>query len=188
MNIFNTPSPEEFVAAIERQLAHIANSGSGDVIRLRKEVQRTPEDPEQWFELGIALNQAGLQYRDLALQLADFHYRQEHPEIDDQPSDQPYTLQIDDADAMDLFGQALDALDHVERLSPDYYGLQCQKGMIHGNMHNYPLAEQCYLQALRDDDEDFSAAYYLGITYRNMGDETLAEKYLALANQLNPEP
>ena len=175
MNIFNTPSPEEFVAAIERQLAHIANSGSGDVIRLRKEVQRTPDDPEQWFELGIALNQAGLQYRDLALQLADFHYRQEHPEIDD-------------AAAMDLFGLALDALDHVERLSPDYYGLQCQKGMIHGNMHNYPLAEQCYLQALRDDDEDFSAAYYLGITYRNMGDETLAEKYLALANQLNPEP
>ena len=75
MNIFNTPSPEELVAAIERQLAHIANSGSGDVIRLRKEVQRTPDDPEQWFELGIALNQAGLQYRDLALQLADFHYR-----------------------------------------------------------------------------------------------------------------
>jgi tetratricopeptide (TPR) repeat protein len=59
---------------------------------------------------------------------------------------------------------------------------------MHGTMHNYPLAEQCYLQALRDDDEDFSAAYYLGITYRNMGDETLAEKYLALANQLNPEP
>ena len=54
-------------------------------------------------------------------------------------------------------------------------------------MHRYEEAEQCYLKALEEDEEDFSAAYYLGCTYRDMGDEERASRYFALADQLNPD-
>ena len=72
-------------------------------------------------------------------------------------------------------------------MEPDYYGVQTQRGIIYGNLHRMEEAERCYLQALQDDEEDFSAAYYLGLTYRDMGNEEMAKKYLSLAKELNPD-
>ena len=54
-------------------------------------------------------------------------------------------------------------------------------------MQRFKEAEQCYLKALEEDEEDFSAAYYLGCTYQEMGDEERSKKYFALAKELNEE-
>ena len=52
-------------------------------------------------------------------------------------------------------------------------------------MHDLENAERCYLKALEDDDEDFTAAYYLSQVYSEMGKTDLAEKYQRISDELN---
>lgn len=166
------------------QMARLCEAGNTDVQRLAKECQRTPEDPEVWFELGLAYNQSGLTYLDLAAEKARFEYDEE-PEPGKEGEE--VHIVIDGAPARAMFQQALDALDKVLELEPEYYGLQTQRGVICGNMNDSEGAIKCFLQALKDDDEDFSAAYYLACAYRDMGDEEQAQKYFALSHELNPD-
>jgi tetratricopeptide (TPR) repeat protein len=51
-------------------------------------------------------------------------------------------------------------------------------------MQNYGEAEKCFLQALKDDEEDASAAHDLAMVYHDMGDEERCQKYLEMAERL----
>ncbi len=84
-----------------------------------------------------------------------------------------------------FYQYSLAAFDKVLELNPDYYGVACQKGVVYGNMRDLENAEQCYLKALEDDDEDFTAAYYLSMVYSEMGKDDLAEKYQKISEELN---
>lgn len=184
MSIFDTPTIEQLIAATEQRMAQLATEGNAEVGRLQKELEQSPKDPEMWFDLGIALNQTGVQYTELAQQLALLRYRLEHPdEEEEQAEEQP--LSADISAVLPVFRQALEAFDHTQQLQADYYGVACQRGIAYANMQDPNNAKECFLQALEDDDEDFTAAYYLGQVYRDMGEDDLADRYLALSEQLN---
>ncbi len=165
-------------------MEQLYENGNSDVQRLEKELERMPDDAELWFELGLAHNQTGLQYLELAFQKADLEYLETHPEAEEEPE----SIEVNAPQALAMFEGALKAFDKVLQLMPEYYGVQCQRGIALANMQRYEEAEQCYLKALEEDEEDFSAAYYLACTYRDMGDEDRAKKYFALAEELNEEP
>ena len=173
MDIFNQLTPEAMAEAMTKRMEQLLANGSDDVTRLRKELEKTPEDAEMWFELGLAYNQAGLQY-DME------HEGEPLPE-----SGEEVTLHVNVTAVRPLYEESLKAFDKVAELEPDYYGVACQKGIVYGNMHDLENAEACYLQALKDDDEDFTAAYYLSIVYGDMGKADLAEEYARLAEKLN---
>lgn len=185
MDIFNTLTPEALVDAIAKQMQQLIATGGDDVVRLRKELEKTPNDIETWFNLGLALNQAGLQYEDLAVRLAELRFSPDFQDENMMPEEEMPLLKVEVSEGNVLYTEALQAFDHVLELDPDYYGVACQKGVVYGNLQDYENAEKCYLKALQDDEEDFSAAYYLSLTYRDMGKDDLADKYLQLADQLN---
>ena len=79
MDIFNM-TPEAMAEAITRQMEQMLSTGTDEVVRLRKELEKTPQDAEVWFDLGLSLNQAGLQYEGLAVRLAEMGLGQEEVE------------------------------------------------------------------------------------------------------------
>lgn len=185
MDIFNTLTPEAMAVAIERQMTVLAANGGSEVVRLQKELETSPKDAELWFELGVTLNQAGLQYDDLAARLAELRYSMEFPDEGQEEPQEAIPLNVDVSEGNKLYNYALEAFDRVLELQPDYYGVACQRGIVFGNLQDYARAEECYLQALKDDEEDFTAAYYLSMVYRDMGKAELADKYLKLSDELN---
>ena len=185
MDIFKTLTPEAMETALQRQLEQITAQGSDEVVRLRKELEKTPDDAELWFELGISLNQSALHYEELAVRKAEMQYDREHGD-ESQPGDaEGVTIRVDISAVRPVYQQSLEAFDKVLELNPDYYGVACQKGVVYGNMHDLENAERCYLQALEDDDEDFTAAYYLSQVYAEMGKTELAAKYQQMSDDLN---
>lgn len=174
-DILNNLSPEGMLHLIDGQINKIDTVGTDEVARLRRDLEVNDNDPSQWFDYGLALNQAAMN-RDLLVSQRESLLYPDNGE-----------LQVDLSGSMPLYEEALRAFDRVLQMEPDYYGVQTQRGIIYGNLHRMEEAERCYLQALQDDEEDFSAAYYLGLTYRDMGNEEMAKKYLSLAKELNPD-
>ena len=115
--------------------------------------------------------------------LAGIQYDMEHKA--DGGEEEEVTLQVNVPAGRPLYQDSLAAFDKVLELNPDYYGVACQKGVVYGNMHDLENAERCYLKALEDDDEDFTAAYYLSQVYGEMGKTDLAEKYQRISDELN---
>ena len=171
------------IKMLDERMNDLFEHGNSDVQRLEKELERTPDDAELWFESGLAHNQSGLQYLDMAIEKARMEYFEAHPEAEEEPEH----LNVDVPQARAMFNAALSAFDKVLELMPEYYGVQCQRGVALANMQQYEEAVGCYLKALEEDDEDFSAAYYLACTYRDMGNEEQAARYFALAKELNPD-
>ena len=171
--------------AIEQQMKLLASEGSKDVARLRKELEASPKDAELWFELGVALNQAGLQYDEMAVRLAELRYGIENPDDGMGEPQEVVPLNVDVEEGNKLYNSALAAFDRVLELQPDYYGVACQRGIVYGNLQDYARAEECYLQALKEDEEDFTAASYLSMVYRDLGKDDLADKYLKLSEELS---
>lgn len=179
MDLLDRPS---MIKMLDENLRKLSELGNADVQRIDKELQRESDDVEMWFDLGLAYNQSGLQYIDMSLERARLDYLEQHPDMDEGDEAE---LKVEVAAAYALFEKALSAFDRVLELMPEYYGVQCQKGVVYGNMHRYEEAVQCYLKALEEDEEDYAAAYYLGCAYRDMGDEELAKRYFAMAEELN---
>lgn len=171
------------IKMLDERMNDLFEHGNSDVQRIEKELERTPDDAELWFESGLAHNQSGLQYLDMAIEKARMEYFEAHPEAEEEPEH----LNVDVPQARAMFNAALSAFDKVLELMPEYYGVQCQRGVALANMQQYEEAVGCYLKALEEDDEDFSAAYYLACTYRDMGNEEQAARYFALAKELNPD-
>ena len=181
MELLDRPT---MIKMLETRMQQLSEMGNDDVQRIDKELKRTPDDAELWFELGLAYNQSGLHYQDMVAELERLRYIEAHPDEEGYPEGQP---EAESPEANVLYESALAAFDKVQELMPDYYGLQCQRGVTLGNMRRYEEAERCYLKALEEDEEDFTAAYYLACVYRDMGDEERAGKYFALAQELNGE-
>lgn len=175
MDVYKQMTVDDMVKAIDNQIGKLDGEGTDDIIRLRRDLEKAGDDPTLWFDLGIALNQAAMQRDYLTIE------REQMLHPDDE------VVEADCAGSTPLFEQALQAYDRVLQLEPDYYGVQTQRGIVFGNLHRLDEAEQAYLQALREDDEDFSAAYYLSQVYQDKGDEAAAQKYMALAKRLNPD-
>ncbi|MBR4803126.1 MAG: hypothetical protein IK032_00630, partial [Bacteroidales bacterium] len=114
MDIFNTLTPEAMAMAIEQQMKVLAANGGSEVVRLQKELESSPKDAELWFELGVALNQAGLQYDDLAARLAELRYGMVFPdEVLEEPQD-VIPLNVDVSEGNKLYNYALEAFDRVQ--------------------------------------------------------------------------
>lgn len=169
------------IKMLDERMEQLYQNGNADVQKLKKEIERMPDDAELWFELGLAHNQAGLQYIDMAFEKAALEYYEANPEAEGEPEH----LTVEVPKAMEMFTSALRVFDKVLELMPDFYGVQCQRGIALGNMHRYEEAEQCYLKALEEDEEDFTAASYLSMVYRDMGKDDLADKYQRLSEELN---
>lgn len=179
MDIFNM-TPEAMAEAITRQMEQMLSTGTDEVVRLKKELEKSPQDAEVWFDLGLSLNQAGIQYESLAVRLAEMCHEPENAEEGEEA-----TIQVDVTPCVGFYKEALSAFDRVRELAPEYYGVECQRGLVYANLRDLPHAEECYLKALEEDEEDFTAAYYLSQVYRDMGKDDLAEKYQKLADDLN---
>ena len=173
-------TPEAMAEAITRQMEQMLSTGTDEVVRLKKELEKSPQDAEVWFDLGLSLNQAGLQYEGLAVRLAEMRHEPENAEEGEET-----TIQVDVTPCLGFYKEALEAFDRVRELAPEYYGVECQRGLVYANLRDLPHAEECYLKALEEDEEDFTAAYYLSQVYRDMGKDDLAEKYQKLADDLN---
>lgn len=135
------------IKMLDERMEQLYQNGNADVQRLKKEIERMPDDAELWFELGLAHNQAGLQYIDMAFEKAALEYYEANPEAEGEPEH----LTVEVPKAMEMFTSALQVFDKVLELMPDFYGVQCQRGIAFGNMHRYEEAEQCYLKALEED-------------------------------------
>jgi len=177
MDMLDRPT---MIRVLGERLEQLQQQGNSDVLRLGKELERTPDDAELWFELGLAHNQTGLQYLDIAAQRAQLEYLEEHPE-----EEVPELPEVDATAVQGMFDRALAAFDRVLELAPEFYGVQCQRGIALSNMQRYEEAEQCYLRALEEDEEDFTAASYLAMVYRDMGRDELADRYQRMAEELN---
>lgn len=171
----NNLSREDLIELVDRDLSALLARGSDDMQRLQSELEVAPKDPTLWFDMGVAANQAGLQYGMLAAERA----RLSNPDVEE--------IEYDDSGAMPLFRKAIDCFEQVLALEPEYYGVRTQMGTVQANMHRLDEAVATLRRALEDDDEDFSAAYYLACAYRDLGDEELAEKYFRRAEELNEE-
>ena len=174
-DIINNLSPEGMLRLIDGQIEKIDTVGTDEVIRLRRDLQGNGDDASQWFDYGIVLNQAAM-HRDMLVAQRE---QLLHPEAEE--------VEVDFSGSVPIYEEALKAYRHVLEMEPEYYGVHTQMGVVLGNLHRLEEAEACYLEALKEDEEDFSAAYYLGLTYRDMGREDLAQKYLKLAHELNPD-
>ncbi len=192
-------SAEGMVEAIARQIEKLDTQGSDEMMRLKRDLEKFPDDASQWFDLGLAISQAAIQRDQLVVEQARMKLAveaakaaAERPEEESEAAEEEEELELD-LSTVDLSGsvpmteEALAAFDKVLQLEPDYYGVQTQKGILLANLHRYDEAERCFLQALEDDEEDFSAAYYLALAYRDRGNDAEAEKYFALAAELNPD-
>ncbi|MBO4600527.1 MAG: tetratricopeptide repeat protein [Bacteroidales bacterium] len=171
------------IKMLEERMKSLYEHGNADVQRLDKELERTPKDVELWFESGLAHNQSGLQYLDMAFEKARLEYFEANPDAEEEPEH----LDVDAPEAWAMFNAAVAAFDKVIELEPEYYGVQCQRGVALGNMQRYEEAVECYRKALEEDEEDYAAAYYLACAYRDMGDEESAKRYFAMAKELNPD-
>ena len=180
MELLDRPT---MIKMLGERMEQLYEKGNADVQRLIRELERTPDDAEMWFELGLAHNQTGLQYLELAFEKAKLEYLEAHPDAEEEPE----SIEVNAPQALGMFDGALKAFDKVVELMPEFYGVQCQRGIALANMQRYEEAEQCYLKALEEDEEDFSAAYYLGCTYHELGDEERSKKYFALAEKLNED-
>ena len=120
MDIFKTLTPEAMASAITSQMEQLLTRGSDDVVRLRKELEKTPDVPEIWFELGLSLNLAGLRYEELAVSLAGIQYDMEHKS--DGGEEEEVTLQVNVSAGRPLYQDSLAAFDKVLEMNPDYYG------------------------------------------------------------------
>ena len=58
------------IKMLGERMEQLYENGNADVQRLNRELERTPDDAEMWFELGQAHNQTGLQYLELASEKA----------------------------------------------------------------------------------------------------------------------
>jgi len=165
--------------AITQDIERILNHGGNDSSRLAEEVAKAPNDPMAWFDLGVAITDDVNMLDYLMAQ----KYIMENPgtEIDENT---PYA---DDNVKNQLYEKALKCFNKVLELDPDYYGVHYQQGVVYGNMRNYPEAERCFLQALKDDEEDSSAAHELAMVYRDMGDEERCNHYLDLSERMMGE-
>ena len=56
------------IKMLDERMEQLYQNGNADVQKLKKEIERMPDDAELWFELGLAHNQAGLQYIDMAFE------------------------------------------------------------------------------------------------------------------------
>ena len=173
--VFGQMTADDMVRIIDRQIEKLDTVGSDDMIRLRREIEQHTGDPANWFDLGIAINQAALQRSHLLTERAQLL----DPGVGE--------CDADTGSSIPLYERALEAFHKVLELEPQYYGVWCQIGTVYGNMQRYDDAETCYRRALQEDDEDFSAAYFLGCVLRDKGDEEQARHYFALAHDLNPD-
>lgn len=190
---------------IESQMARLLSEGNADMARLQKEVEHDPTDPTMWFDLGVATNQAGLQYGGLLVEKAKFENaapeepkageaapeeKAECPSCSEQgccsaQAEEP--IMVDLTPAMPLFERSIECFTKVLELEPDYYGCYTQMGTVYANMQRLDKAVECFTKALEDDDEDFSAVYYLACAYRDLGNAEQAEKLFKRAEELSAE-
>lgn len=184
MSIFDELQSSDFVKMLEREMEMLRQNKSLDCQHAMHEVEVRPKDAEAWFEYGLLLVQEGLRYEQLAFEKARHLYIMEHPEMD---SDTTIELDLNIPELAEFHVRAIECFDKVLVLDPDYYGVQCQRGIAYANIGQYSQAEEAFLQALKDDDEDAAAAYNLAHTYRDMGKEDKASEYFELAQRLNPD-
>lgn len=155
----------------------ILREGSDEEQRCQREAERTPDDAMVWFELGMAHHDAGLLYANLAFECERLNYIEEHPEAD---IDEPRTVTISLPRLKEVFERALVAFDKAEAIDSEFYGINCQRGIVYCNMHEYEKAQECLLKAIEEDEEDSIAIYNLAQVYHEMGQDELCAKYQSM--------
>lgn len=184
MSIFDKLQSNDLVRMIDQELEMLRRCQSLDCRHAIRQVESCPKEPDAWFEYGLLSVQEGLRYEQLSIEKAHQTYLQSNPDTD---PDAEIELEVNIPELVEFHTRAIECFDKVLALDPSYYGVQCQRGIAYANIHQYQLAEQAFLQALKDDDEDAAAAYNLALTYRDMGNEAKAAEYFGLAQRLNPD-
>ena len=69
-------------------------------------------------------------------------------------------------------------------LNPNYSEAWANMGSAYGMMGNYDMAIPNFEKAIAADPNNQLANYFLGVTWRNKGNEMLAKQYLDRAEQL----
>lgn len=169
------------IAVLEKEMAAIRNNNSTESQRIIRVAEGNGKDPSAWFDLGMNDIDEAIRYEDLAIDRARLQYLQEHPEAEEA------TLNVEIPELADFYHHALECFDHVLRLDPEYYGVNCQRGICYANMRDNEKAEAAFLQAMKDDDQDVNAAYNLAQLYQDWGKEDKAAEYFALAQKLQEE-
>lgn len=185
MNIFDRLklNSSDVVEAMGREMQMLLEGRSDSITHLKSLVEANPGDAENWFDLAQRYIDEGLRYEDLAMERARLQYAADHP---DAAEDEEVELHVELPEKDQFFEHALEALDHLLTIAPEYYGVQVNRGIAFANMRKYEEAEKALLQALVDDDEDFNAASTLSMLYHDMGNEEKAHEYHMLYHKLNP--
>lgn len=207
MDILKELDATSMVEVLEGQMARLLSVGNADMERLQKEVEHDPKDPTMWFDLGVAVNQAGLQYGALLiektkLELAALEETEEGESACEEQAECPtcagqgcgaaqgeeeVTITVDNSAAMPLFERSVECFKKVLELEPEYYGCHTQMGTVYANMQRLEEAVVCFQKALEEDDEDFSAVYYLACAYRDLDNAEQAEALFKRAEELSAE-
>ena len=197
------------IEMVSEQLLAVDAEDTDELRRMKREAELSPDDPEVWFNLGGAYDELASTHNILTAQKAmlmeaekmeagqeESDEEEPQPATDDsQPScdndtcpeecpDSPlHTLQpVHDEKSRDLYAKALECYRKVICLEPEYYGVLCQMGLIHSYLSQNDEAIAAFKRAI-EQDEDYSAAYYLGHLYIEMGDETQGRLYLQKAQE-----
>lgn len=162
-----TKSIEELLSM---QLTEMDSGDSTAIIKLKKEQERQPDDATIMFDLGVAYTQQALDRSVLVDKII--------AETDMTPSQEP---------TRQLWLKALEQFNHVIELDSEYYGIHTHIGIVYSNLGQLEQALESYTRALHDDDEDFSACYYMGQTLLALGREDEAQQFLQRAEAMQGE-
>lgn len=162
--------------AIDKKMAQLLEQGSADTARLEREAENMPEDATAWFDLGVSLiTDAGT-----------VDYLMDQKRLLEATEEE--TVRESGTEAKTpLYEKALACFAKAMEIDPEYYGIQYQKGIVYANMQAHAEAEQCFLQALREDEEDFMAAQALSALYGDMGDAERSAHYAEMAARMASE-
>ena len=146
------------------------------IAELKKALEIYPPFTDAWNQLGVLYSKRkeykeSMKYYETAL-----HYNPNDPTVLNNIG----TVYFDMAN----FPEAVKKFQKAIAINPNYADAYNNLGGALGEMRQYDGAVNAFLQAIKADPGNVMAHHYLGVTYKLMGKEGLANEYFAREKQL----
>ena len=158
-----------------QQQDSILNAGIG---YLKTAVKLTPSFTDAWNQMGIAYARLKNPQEAIKCYNEGLKYNVNDPTVHNNLGTVYFTS--------GKYNEALTEFQEAVRLNPRYSEAWTNIGSCYGSGQQFDNAISNFEKAISVDPNNAMANYYLGITWRSKGNETLAQQYLNQAYALNP--
>ncbi len=145
---------------------------------LKTAVKLTPSFTDAWNQMGIAYARLKNPQEAIKCYNEGLKYNVNDPTVHNNLGTVYFTA--------GKYNEALAEFQEAVRLNPRYSEAWTNIGSCYGSGQQFDNAISNFEKAISVDPNNAMANYYLGITWRSKGNETLAQQYLNQAYALNP--